>query len=344
MQNRSYFSDCVYFIIQVGNKKMKILLTGGAGFIGHNVTNILEQMGHTCSIFDSFSSYGFLNGAELAYLYDHRKQKYQATVEHGDIVNRQQVDRVLERSRPDAVIHLASFPRQKVVNVNPAAGSAVMSTGLINLLESAIANQVKRFVYISSSMVYGDFVSSTVSEDEPCNPQGQYGILKLAGEWLVKDYARKYGLEYTIIRPSAVYGEWDVNDRVVSKFVSQALRGETLTVNGANEVLDFTYVEDTARGIAQATVSAGAKNQTYNITRSDAREWTLQDAAELAIQLAGSGSISVAARDTDFPKRGQLDITRAQEDFGYCPTVGVEDGFQRYINWYKQNPSLLDLA
>jgi len=99
---------------------------------------------------------------------------------------------------------------------------------------------------LAQALVYGDFESG-VTEDVECHPQGQYGIMKYMGEKLVEDYARRTGMEYVIIRPSAVYGEWDVNDRVVSKFALSALRGEELVVRGANERLDFTHVLDTAQ-------------------------------------------------------------------------------------------------
>jgi len=234
---------------------------------------------------------------------------------------------------------MASFPRQKVVEQNPILASDVMSNGLINLLEKSKQHKVKKFVYISSSMVYGDFTAD-VLEAHPCKPQGQYGIMKLMGEKLVEDYHRLGAFDYTIIRPSAVYGEWDVEDRVVSKFVTKAMRGETLKVNGPDEVLDFTYVEDTAQGIVLAATLDRANSNIYNITRSEDRQWTLKDAAELAIKIAGQGSLEVAARDLSFPKRGRLSIMKAQRDLGYTPQVNVEQGFQRYYDWYSQNPIL----
>lgn len=319
---------------------MRILITGGAGFIGHNVTRILERQGHECVVVDNFTDYGFVPRKEMKYLSDHRLQKFQSEVIHTDIQHTGHIFRIFEERSFDTVIHLASFPRQKVVQQDPVLASKVMSTGLVNLLEAAKNTNVQKFVYISSSMVYGDFVEDNLPETAPTNPIGQYGILKLAGEWLVKDYARNTDMNYTIIRPSAVYGEWDVEDRVVSKFMTMAMRGEILKVNGANEVLDFTYVEDTAKGIAQATTSEGTKNKIYNITRSDTRNWTLFDAAKLAISLTGKGDIMEQGRDLSFPKRGRLSIAAAQNDFNYSPTVNVEEGFKRYYDWYLQNPSL----
>ena len=318
---------------------MKFLVTGGAGFIGHNVVRLLEQQGHECIVIDTCTDYGFIPREELTYLIDNRLKRINAQVRKIDIREGTFVDTIFKTYKPDVVIHMASFPRQKVVEQNPLLASDVMSNGLISLLEASRKNAVKKFVYISSSMVYGDF-SHDVLEAHPCRPQGQYGIMKLMGEKLVEDYHRLGAFDYAIIRPSAVYGEWDVEDRVVSKFMTKAMRGETLKVNGASEVLDFTYVEDTAMGIVLAATLDRANGQVYNITRSEQRQWTLKDAAELAIRIAGSGQLELADRDLSFPKRGRLSIMKAERDLGYAPKVNVEEGFCRYHEWYSQNPVL----
>jgi nucleoside-diphosphate-sugar epimerase len=318
---------------------VKFLVTGGAGFIGHNLVRILEQQGHECIVIDTCTDYGFIPREELTYLIDRRLKRINAQVRKIDIRESMFVDTIFKTYCPDVVIHMASFPRQKVVEQNPLLASDVMSNGLVNLLEKSKKYAVKKFVYISSSMVYGDFTAD-VLEAHPCKPQGQYGIMKLMGEKLVEDYHRLGAFDYTIIRPSAVYGEWDVEDRVVSKFMTMAMRGETLKVKGADEVLDFTYVEDTAQGIVLAATLDKANSNIYNITRSDDKQYTLKDAAELAIRIAGKGSLELADRDLSFPKRGRLSIMKAQRDLGYIPQVNVEQGFQRYYDWYNQNPIL----
>jgi nucleoside-diphosphate-sugar epimerase len=186
-------------------------------------------------------------------------------------------------------------------------------------------------------MVYGDF-ENDVTEDATCNPQGLYGIMKYMGEQIVKDYAKRTGMEYVIIRPSAVYGEWDVEDRVVSKFMLNAMRGGTLKVNGPNEVLDFSYVEETAEGIVLAATQPTASNNIFNITRSDTKLYTLLDAAAIAIKVAGKGTGIAGARDLNFPKRGRLNIDKARTLLGYNPKISVEEGFQRYHVWFKNDP------
>ena len=315
---------------------MKIFVTGAAGFIGHNVVRFLEKQDHEIFGLDNRTNYGFIPKDEAEYLFKERARRIHTFPMVGDIRDKDDIQQRVGMFGIKTIVHLASFPRQKVVEQNPALASEVMSTGLINLLEAARTHKIKRFVYISSSMVYGDF-ESDVTEDAACNPIGQYGIMKYMGEKLVEDYARRYGFEYVIIRPSAVYGEYDVEDRVVSKFMLGAMRGDTLKVKGANEVLDFTYVEDAAMGIAQATLSDNSANKIYNITRSSEKVYTLKDAAELAINIAGRGNLEIQDRDLSFPKRGRLNISRAVADFEYSPTVNVEEGFRRYYEWFQRS-------
>ena len=314
---------------------MNILVTGGLGLIGHNIVRKLEEQGHTVIVYDNMTNYGIIPQPEIDYLINERRKfiKY-SEIHINDILQASMFDWLLPKHNIEAIIHLASFPRQKVVNADPVWGSTVMSTGLLVLLEKAVQYGVRRFTYASSSMVYGDF-EDYVTEDAICRPQGQYGILKLAGEWLVKDYTRKHGIEHTILRPSAVYGPLDVEDRVISKFLLTAMRGETLKVNGRNETLDFTYVDDAANGFVAATLSDRAANGTYNITKSHST--TLLTAAELAVKLAGRGNIEVRDKDADFPSRGALDITRARNDFGFDPKVDVAEGFQIYYDWLKND-------
>jgi len=311
---------------------MNILVTGGLGLIGHNVVKRLQDMGHLVSIMDTRTNYGIIPQDEIDYLMSERRKKIDADsyIYDRDICDAKSVEHVFNVEQPEIVIHMASFPRQKVVNSNPAWGSRVMSEGLLNLLEASKNYDVRKFVYISSSMVYGDFTDD-VTEDAICKPQGQYGIMKLAGEWLVKDYTRRDNISHTIIRPSAVYGPLDVEDRVIAKFMLTAMRGGTLNVNGAGETLDFTYVEDAADGIVEAALSDNADNKTYNITKSHSR--TLLDAANLAVKIAGKGTINVRGKDIDFPSRGALNIDAARKDFGYNPKVDVEEGFQKYYDW-----------
>jgi len=316
---------------------MKFLVTGGLGFIGHNVVRILEDFNHECLIIDNKTNYGIIPQKEIDYLFIERMLRIKTK---NIIFNN--IEEPLDNSLfegVDTVIHLASFPRQKLVNMNPQWASRVMIEGLLNLLELSVKNKIKKIVYVSSSMVYGDFGNNElfngINETFNCNPIDQYGIMKLTGESLVKEYARRYNINYTIMRPSAVYGPYDVEDRVISKFFFSAIRGEEIKVNGDNEKLDFTYVEDASTGIALAAISERSNNGIYNI--SYGKERTLLEAAETVVKLVGKGTIKINPRDNNFPQRGQLNIFKAKNDFGYSPKINIEEGFQKYYEWIKHS-------
>ena len=309
----------------------KFLVTGGMGLIGHNVVQQLEAKDHEVVIVDIMTNYGIIPQDELEYLLDERSKKIRTQdIYRTDISDAWAFNRVVEEHKPNVIIHMASFPRQKVVNANPAWGARVMMEGLINVCESAKNHGVERVVYISSSMVYGDF-EDQVLEDAECNPIGQYGIMKLTGEDLIKDYQRRGCFDYCIVRPSAVYGPLDVEDRVVAKFMLAAMRGDVLRVNGAGETLDFTYVDDAADGIVAAATRIMARNNTYNITKS--HSVSLLEAAEMIVKIVGKGTIETLDRDADFPSRGALNIDRAKTILGYDPKIDIEQGFKNYYNW-----------
>jgi nucleoside-diphosphate-sugar epimerase len=315
---------------------MRYIVTGGAGFIGHNVVRQLEALGHECIILDSVTDYGFVDRDELAYLMRERKNRIRANIHYIDLRDHKQIEDSFRTwcTGSAAVIHLASFPRQKVFSRNPIWGADVMGTGLINLLELTKNYKIPKFVYVSSSMVYGDFRDG-VRESADCAPVGQYGIMKYMGEKLVEDYARRGCFDYTIVRPSAVYGEYDVEDRVVSKFLLAAMRDQTLNVHGANEILDFTHVSDAAAGIVLAAVKPQANGNIYNITRSASKSITLLDAAALCIKVAGRGKIDIQDKNAEYPSRGRLNIDAAKADLDYNPIVNFKQGVKMYYDWFK---------
>ena len=312
----------------------KILLTGGHGFIGHNIVCKLENTEYTPIIYDSRSDYdGSIDQEELRVLNKLRKQQFNTEViDYGkDILDNIFLDSTIKEHQPEVIIHLAAFPRAKVVLHNPQLGCDVILKGLLNLLESARKNNVKRFVYISSSMIYGDFDSNPNPETASKNPIEPYGIMKLAGENLVKNYHRLYGLEYTIVRPSAVYGPRDVVDRVLSKFIVRAKNGDPMRINGEGLKLDFSYVDEVADGMILAATKPEGANETFNITRGIERP--LFEAAHIINDILGTSTpVIIDDNDGKYPKRGALDITKARTLLGFDPKVNIEEGLKYYID------------
>jgi len=148
---------------------MRVLVTGGMGFIGHNVVAQLEDMGYDdITLVDNFTTYGIIPEDELTALMLERQSRISSVCYEYDIAA-SAVETAFKANKPDLVIHLASFPRQKVVNSNPTLAADTMMKGLLNLCELSCKYQVKRFVYVSSSMVYGDFKDGT-DEYAFCKP------------------------------------------------------------------------------------------------------------------------------------------------------------------------------
>ena len=316
---------------------MKFIVTGGAGFIGHNVVQQLESAGHECVIFDIMTDYGYLPKSEIEFLISERSKKIKANITDIDLTNDMATRHCFQKYAQDidAVIHLASFPRQKVVNQNPVVGSDVMCTALVRLMELTKKHNIPKFVYISSSMVYGDF-HNNVQENAVCRPQGQYAIMKYMGEKLVQDYTDRGAFDHVIIRPSAVYGELDVVDRVVSKFFLNAMRNVPIKVNGASEILDFTHVTDAAQGIVLAATKSEANNKTFNITYSGDHAYTLLEAAQLVVDIVGQGNIEIQDREIGFPSRGLLSVVNARQTLGFQPKIDITTGFASYYTWLCQ--------
>jgi nucleoside-diphosphate-sugar epimerase len=281
------------------------------------------------------TDYGVIPHEELHQLIEERTSCISSVCHPYNITDGERLENVFSTFKPELVIHLASFPRQKVVNSDPTLGAKTMIEGLLNLCELSSKYQVNRFVYVSSSMVYGDYKDGT-DEYAFCKPQGQYAIMKHSGEQLVRDYGHKGCFDYTIVRPSAVYGPRDVEDRVVSKFFAAAMNDGVLKVNGSNEKLDFTYVEDAAAGIVGASLSPRSVYRTYNITRGTSR--TLLEAAAMVIEIVGKGTIEIGNKDQDFPSRGALNIDAASKDFDFDPKVDIEEGFRAYHEWLSNSP------
>ena len=317
---------------------MKFLITGGLGFIGSKIIEILSQQGHQITCLDNKDTYGIISAKDLEKLMKWRSRNWvldNVQMSQGDILDRMTCLKVF-KNHPDIVIHLATYPRAKIVDNDPIIGVPKVIDTTTNLLWHSTKFGVKKFVYISSSMIYGDFVDGT-KEDSKTKPKNIYGEAKLTGERLTKLFAKRDNLDYTIVRPSGVYGPGDLPDRVVSKFFEKAMKNETITLHNGNNKVDFTYRQDAAHGIVLASVS-DVTNNSFNITAGNAT--SLRTLAETIIRITGSKSeIEDIGDHTLYPSRGTLDISRAKELLGYEPKFTLEEGLKSYYDWIRQYSS-----
>jgi len=313
---------------------MKILVTGGKGFIGSKIVEMLSKDGHKVTVVDNHDTYGIMTKQELDKLYKWRTRNWIAeniSMIPGDILDRLICLKAFSHN-PEIVIHLATYPRAKIVDDDPIVGIPKVINTTTNMLWHAEKWAVKKFVYISSSMVYGDFVDGT-KEDGKTKPKNIYGEAKLTGERMVKLFAKRDGLNYSIVRPSGVYGPGDMPDRVVSKFFEKAMKNETITLHNGDNKVDFTYRKDAARGIILSALSSVA-NVSFNITAGNAT--SLRTLAETIIKITGSKSdIEDIGDHKLYPMRGTLDISRAKDLLDYKPEYTLEQGLNSYYEWLQ---------
>ncbi len=313
---------------------MKILITGGKGFIGSKIVEILCKDGHQLTIIDNEDTYGIMTNNELQKLFEWRTRNWidkKIYYIKGDVLDRLTCLKAFSH-HPDIVIHLATYPRAKIVDNDPIAGIPKVINTTTNLLWHAEKFGVKKFVYVSSSMVYGDF-SDGMKEDGKTKPKNLYGEAKLTGERMVKLFSKRDNLNYNIIRPSEVYGPGDMPDRVVHKFFQRAMNNQTITLHNGQNKVDFTYRKDAARGIVLAALSP-VSNVSFNITAGNAT--SLRILAEKIIQLTNSESdIEDIGDHVLYPSRGTLDIQRAKDLLDYQPEYTLDKGLQSYYEWLQ---------
>ena len=320
--------------IQGKSTVMKILVTGGKGFIGSKIVEMLSNDGHKVTVVDNHDTYGIMTKQELYKLYEWRTRNWKlenVSMIPGDILDRLVCLKAFSHN-PEIVIHLATYPRAKIVDQDPINGIPKVIGTTTNLLWHSSKWNIKKFVYISSSMVYGDFVDGT-KEDANTKPKNIYGEAKLTGERMVKLFAKRDGLNYNIIRPSGVYGPGDMPDRVVSKFFEKAMSNKTITLHNGENKVDFTYRQDAARGIVLSALSSVA-NVSFNITAGNAT--SLRTLAEKIIEITGSKSdVEDIGNHKLYPMRGTLDIGRAKDLLEYEPEFTLEQGLKSYYDWLQ---------
>jgi nucleoside-diphosphate-sugar epimerase len=316
----------------------RILVTGGAGFVGSHTVRKLLEMGHDVDVLDVFQQYAY--PIDQSYL-DNNRYRFEVLLEganiiRGNTLNKDEVRRTISDIRPETIIHFAALPLANVAIQKSEEAFGTILQGTTNLLEVVRdSDSITRFVYISSSLVYGDFVSDPLPEDAPKDPKEIYGAMKYAGEILVKVFGARYSFGASIVRPSAVYGPTDNNRRVLQLFIERAMAGQPLRVaDGKTTFLDFSYVTDTAQGVAAVATSDHAQGEAFNITRGVGR--SLAEAVEILRGHFPTITVEETALEAFRPRRGALDITKARELVGYSPEYDLEKGISEYVEFIKR--------
>jgi nucleoside-diphosphate-sugar epimerase len=326
----------------------KVLITGGAGFIGHNMALKLKALGAEVNVTDSLQVNNLnafalnSNNVPNQKLYLHLLHERLALLDEAnvplhviDLRDYQTIGALIGELRPDAIVHLAAVAHANQANKSPYSTFDHSLRTLENALDCIRLRKDCHFIYFSSSMVYGNFAQGFVTEDSVCEPLGIYGALKFAGEKIVIAYNQVFEMPYTIVRPSALYGERCVSRRVGQIFIENALQGLDLEIAGDGfDRLDFTYVDDVVNGIVRIMENSNSRNQVFNMTYGQSR--SIDEMVEILRDHFPGLRVNYTPRDKLMPSRGTLSMEKAKRLLAFEPQYPVEKGFPKYIEWYKE--------
>ena len=330
----------------------RIALIGGAGFIGHHLALALKEAGAEVSVIDGLEVNNLLAFSSTSSNGPNQLPYRRFIMERLELLEKAGIPLYVQDARDyialgkltyrqikaEVIIQLAAVSHAGKANKDPYNTFDHSLRTLENALDTS-RDGVEHFVYFSSSMVYGNFTAPTALEESPCEPLGIYGALKFAGEKLVIAYNQVFDQDYTIIRPSALYGERCVSRRVAQIFIENAIQGKDVQVNGdGSDRLDFTYIGDLVSGVILVLTQEKARNQTFNLTRGEGR--SIAEMAGIVKDHFSGVQVKYGPKDKLMPERGTLSIDKAKELIGYEPQFPLEVGYARYIEWYKDMSAL----
>ena len=305
---------------------MKVLVTGVAGFIGSHVADELLALGHDVVGLDDLSG-GFLDNVPSGV--DFVKMS---------VVDHVSVEALFEKHRFDSVFHLAAYAAEGLSHFIRRFNYNTNLIGSINLLNAAVKNGTRCFVFTSSIAVYGAG-QLPMTEDMQPSPEDPYGISKYAFEMDLKAAHEMFGIDYVIFRPHNVYGEkQNIADRyrnVIGIFINQALQGRNLTIFGDGEqTRAFTYISDVAPIIARAPEVPAAQNQIFNVGADT--PYTIN-----AVAASVSKTLGVPLQVEHLPARKEVlhaysSHEKTQHCFGVHPKVGLDDGIAKMEKWVRE--------
>ena len=333
--------------MMISLKDRRIILIGGAGFIGHHLALALKKAQANVHIIDSLQVNNLLDFTSTTDTIANRNLYLQIIHQRLDLLRELDVplyvqdardyhalSKLINQIQPQVIIQLAAVAHAGRSNKDPYSTFDHSLRTLENALDATYPT-IEQFVYFSSSMVYGSFQGDQVTEESPCNPLGIYGALKFSGEKIVIAYNQVFGLPYTIIRPSALYGERCVSRRVGQIFIENALQGKDISVSGnGSDRLDFTYIKDLVQGVLKILTHENAKNQIFNLTFGQSR--SIEEMINILRRHIPELKVKYLPKDKLIPDRGTLAVDKVKSMITYNPEYPLEKGFEEYIKWYKK--------
>lgn len=310
---------------------MRVLVTGGAGFIGSHVSARLLRDGHAVAVLDDLNDY-YPPAQKLRNLEDVR-QAGALEFEQGDICDEAAVERLMSRFQPEAVIHLAARAGVRPSLEAPVLYQRVNCEGTTVLLECARRHGIRRFVFASSSSVYGATSHVPFREDDALQqPISPYAATKIAGEAICHAYSHLYGMQMACLRLFTVYGPRQRPDLAIRKFIGKIRAGQPIQMFGDGQSgRDYTYVDDIVSGILSALV-LGRPYEVFNLGNS--HPVLLRDMIATVERVVGRAAVieQMAVQPGDMAVTF-ASIAKAQTMLGYQPLTTFEDGVRRTAEW-----------
>jgi len=305
-------------------KDRRVLVTGGAGFIGSHLVRRLVTMGAEVTVFDMLQ----LNYGQLRSL---REVAPQITFVRGDVRDFSEVVNAIKDT--EIIFHLAAMSHLPVCQANPLQTFEVNYVGTLNVLEASKAKDVREIIFAGSDHIYGTPEHLPIREEHPYNARDSYSLSKAESIRLCELYRRSYNLDTRVLVSGNVFGEFQDSSKVVPIFIRQALKNEPLTVKGGRQTRDFYYVEN----LVDAYLIAAEAKESVILNVGGDDELTILRLAEKVIELTNSHSrtIELGYRYDDAPEsRLFLDKTKIRQ-LGYKTHIKLDEGLMRTIRWYK---------
>lgn len=312
-------------------RNLRVLVTGGAGFIGSHLVDILLKRGNRVIVYDNFNP--FYAGKKQNI--EHHFGDSNFTLLNADILDYTALSSAMRNV--DVVFHEAAQPGIRYSIQNPKEVDELNVTGTLNVLKAALKNQVKKVVCASSSSVYGYPKYLPFDEKHPTNPNSPYAESKLAIERTCLGFQEAYGLDVVALRYFSVYGPRQRPDQVIRIFVSNALNGRPITIYGdGKQTRDFTYIDDVVRATIR---TAEVKTDETLINIGSGKRITINKLFKTITKLLGKEEMKPTYRKNyagDFPHT-LADITLARRILQYRPTVELERGIRNFIDWHQKS-------
>lgn len=315
---------------------LSYLVTGGAGFIGsHVVDRLLSEENTAVTVIDNFDNY-YDPRQKRANIESHLNHPAYRLIEL-DIRDNEALRKTAQEIKVDAIVHLAARAGVRPSLDNPQLYQEVNVAGTLNLLEFARAAGIPRFVFASSSSVYGTNPNVPFREDAALRPISPYAATKASGELLAHTYSHLFGIQVICLRFFTVYGARQRPDLAIHKFADRISRGEPIPVYGdGTSERDYTYIDDIVGGVLGSLSYEASRYEILNLGGS--QSVTLNRLIELLEAALGQTAIidRLAAQPGDLP-RTLADTTKAERLLGYQSTTSIETGIRKFVEWFRQS-------